>query len=313
MNSDIGKFLILFNRLKSETNNSLKNLKWLPASKPEIVTLCYELDQTHSRLKSVFAAQSTKYSVVPKAFQKYWDEYNFHYEKKVEEIAKPQKDQFEKELMKVLGAAAEEAETNGQSKEDFWSSITEGLPCDIGYSFNPVKDDAASLVDELITCIHDIVANDLMPEVFTDQQIGALNHFENVIGINYHHISRRWQNTPSIFISDNLRKNIEKLVDLYNEAARCYVFGLNVAAIALCRALLEHILVRYYGIPTGDLDKVISLAEKKFKKLESLKLHELRKDGNAVLHKFETMSEIEEGAAVGYLMTIRTLVNLIPD
>jgi len=313
MNGDIGKFLLLFNRLKSETNNSLKNLKWLPTSKPEIATLCYELDQTHNRLKSVFAAQPHKYSVVPKIFQKCWDEYSSYYEKKIEEIAAPQKEQSENDLMKLLETAAEEAEANGQPKDVFWKSIFDNLPLETGYTFNPAKDDAASLVDELITCIHDIVDNDLMSGVFTDEQIGALKHFEKVIGINYHDISRRWQNTPSIFISDNLRKNIDKLVDLYNEAARCYVFGLNVAAIALCRALLEHILVKYYGIPNDDLDKLVSIAEKRFKKLESLKLHELRKEGNAVLHKFETMKKVEEGAVVGYLMAIRTLVNLIPD
>lgn len=36
MRNHIEKFLVLFSRLKSELNNSLPNLKWLPKAKPEI-------------------------------------------------------------------------------------------------------------------------------------------------------------------------------------------------------------------------------------------------------------------------------------
>jgi hypothetical protein len=61
----IEKFLVLFNRLKSELNNSLKNLKWLPNAKPEIADLCYQLDETYRQLNRFFANQPTKFSVVP--------------------------------------------------------------------------------------------------------------------------------------------------------------------------------------------------------------------------------------------------------
>ena len=100
---------------------------------------------------------------------------------------------------------------------------------------------------------------------------------------------------------------------MYNEAVRSYIFGLNVSATAMCRALLEHILINYYKIPKDDLVKVVSLAENKFKKLKLLKLHKLRKDGNNVLHEYETKSKIEDAAVVNYLLTIQALVNAIPD
>lgn len=309
----IEKFLVLFNRLKSELNYSLKNLKWLPSTKPEIAELCYQLDETHRQLSRFLANQPTKFSVVPPIFQKRWDEYITNYQTKVDEIARPKREEYEKELVELLQQAAEDAEAKGQSQEEFWQKITDGLPNAIGMTFNPVEDNAALLVNEIFDAIHDIVDSDLLPDTFTDKQIGALNYFEKVIGINFHDINRRWGKAPNLFMSEKIKKKTDKLVEMYNEAVKSYIFGLNVSATALCRALLEHILINYYGMPKDDLVKVVSLAENRFKKLKSLNLHKLRKDGNDVMHEYETKTKIEDAAVVSYLLTIRALVDLIPE
>ena len=81
----------------------------------------------------------------------------------------------------------------------------------------------------------------------------------------------------------------------------------------MCRALLEHILINYHGMPKDDLYKVVALAEKKFKRLKSLNLHKLRKDGNEIMHEYEAKSRIEDDAVIGYLLTIRALVDSIPE
>ena len=47
--------------------------------------------------------------------------------------------------------------------------------------------------------------------------------------------------------------------------------------------------------------------------MKLLNLHKLRKDGNNVLHEYETKSKIEDAAVVNYLLTIQALVNAIPD
>ncbi|MBU4583548.1 MAG: DUF4145 domain-containing protein [Proteobacteria bacterium] len=154
---------------------------------------------------------------------------------------------------------------------------------------------------------------DFLQGVVTDKHIGALNYFEKVIGLDFHNINRRWGKAPSLFISEKIRKKTDKLVEMYNEAVKSYIFGLNVSSTAMCRALLEHILINYYGIPKDDLVKVVSLAEKRFRKLESLNLHKLRKNGNDVMHEYETKSRIEDDAVVSYLLTIRALVDFIPE
>ena len=88
----------------------------------------------------------------------------------------------------------------------------------------------------------------------------------------------------------------------------------------MCRALLEHILKNYYGWPKKDdrnsmenLCSVVNWAEKKYQKLKILNLHKLRGDGNDVMHKYEAKSGIEDDAVVGYLLTVRALVDFIPE
>lgn len=312
MRIHVERFLVLFNRLKVELNYSLQNLKWLPETKPEIVELCHQLDDTFRLLSRLLVKQPIKTSVVPSVFQKYWEEYRTHYQNKVDEIAQSKREQYEKEVHELFQQLREKAKEKGQSEEEFFQEITDGF--EPGMTFNPVEDNAASLLDDLFYLIHTIADQpDFLPDVVTDKHIGALNYFEKSIGIDFHDINRRWDKAPNLFISEKIKKKTDKLVEMYNEAVRSYIFGLNVSATAMCRALLEHILVNYYGIPKGDLVKVVSLAENRFKKLKSLNLHKLRKDGNNVLHEYEAKSKIEDAAVINYLLTIQALVNAIPD
>jgi hypothetical protein len=312
MRNHVEKFLVLFNRLKSELNNSLKNLKWLPKERPEIAELCYQLDETYRLLSRALANKSEKYLVVPSVLQKSWDDYEKYYQVKVEEVAKPLREKYEKELYALFQQLENDAKEKGQSDDEFRGQIAKSMPFAMGSTFNPVEDDAASLLDDIFVAIHDIVDNDLFSEVFTDKQMGALNYFEEVIGINFHAINRRWAKAPNLFISDKIKKKTDKLIEMYNEAVKTYIFGLNVASTAMCRALLEHILINYYSFPKDDIVKIVSLAENKFGKLKSLNLHKLRMDGNEVLHEYEANSKIEEDAVVNYLLTIRALVDFIP-
>lgn len=313
MRNYIEKFLVLFRRLKFELNYSLQNLKWLPEKKPEVAELCYQLDDTYRQLSRFLANQTIKSSVVPSVFQKYWDEYRTNYQEKVAEIGQPKRQQYEKEVRELIQQQLrEKAKEKGQSEEEVFQEMTDGFKQ--GITFNPVEDDAASLLDDLFYLMHTIADEpDFLPDVVTDKHIGALNYFEKVIGINFHDINKRWGKVPNLFMSEKIKKKTDKLVEMYNEAVKSYIYGLNVSATAMCRALLEHILITYYGIPKDDLVKVISLAENRFKRLKILNLHKLRKDGNDVMHEYEAKSRIEDAAVVNYLLTIQALVNAIPE
>ena len=313
MRNHIEKFLVLFNRLKSELNYSLKNLKWLPNEKPEVAELCYQLDNTYSTLSRIMANKPEKHVVAPPILQKSWNDYEKNYKVKVEEAARPLIEKYNKELHDLFQKLENDAKEKGQSHDEFWEQLAKDIPHTMGSSFNPVEDDAATLLDDMFVAIHDIVNDDLFPEVFTDKQMGALNYLEKVIGIDFHDINARWSKAPSLFISEKINRKIDKLVEMYNEAVKSYIFGLNVAATAMCRALMEHILINYYGMPKDNLYKIVAMAEKKFKRLKSLNLYKLRIDGNEIMHEYEKKSRIEDNAVVSYLSIIRALVDFIPE
>jgi hypothetical protein len=300
-------FLMLFNQLKSKIEHSPKKLTWLPKEKPEIVDLCYKLDETYNQINRYLSNQSNRSTVVPSSsFSKNWDEYNNKYRVAVANIASPVKDKYIKEMVDQLSS---NAELKGQSKEEFWEDMLESLSSSKkrGDSFDPTEDNAYSLLAYLLSTAEDIADSEMFG--LGDKHIGAMQYYENVIGVDLGGINVRWNKVPNLYLSDKINKRTDKLIELYNEAARCYIFGLNVASIAMCRSLLEHILVEYYKMKEENLHDMIVYAEEKFKKLRSLNLHKLRMDGNSVMHDYEQKSRIEDQAVVGYLMTIRSLVD----
>ena len=311
MKSKLEKFLVLFTRLKQEVNNTPQNLSWLPQQKPDLQELCYKLDAYSSSVQRKLSQQSDKTLVVPTVFSDQWQEYLTGYHQLVAKAAVPFKQRRDKEFMEILQQAEEKAKSDGKTTEEFWREFIKDVP--VGSTFNPLEDDAAQWVDDIFAIIHDIVDSDLMPEVFEDKHIGAFRYFYDTIGIDLRAINRRWGTTPQLFVPDKaLSKNITPLIGLYNEAVRCYIFGLNVSATAMCRALLEHILIAHYGIPKKGLKKVIALAEERYKRLKKLNLDDLREAGNRVMHEYERGEHATDPAVVNYLLTIRFLVQNVP-
>lgn len=312
MKDYIEKFLMLFNKLKSHLNHSLKNLKWLPDAHPEIAELCYNLDEIYERIDRFLLSQPIKSSVVHPTFQQKWDEYGKYYKAKIQEVAEPIREKHYEKIFEMIDLKAEQAEQDGRmSKVEFWQKVNDELPKETGMTFNPAIDNASVLLQDIFNLAYDSAGLD--PDGISDQHLGALKYFEDTIGVNLGEINYRWGKVPNLFISENVKKKTDKLIELYNEAAKSYIFGLNVSATAMCRALLEHILIKYYGLPKNKLYNIIALAEKKFKKLKSLNLDKLRKDGNGVMHEYENKSKIEDESVIRYLMTIKFLVSSIPE
>ncbi len=310
MQNEIEKFLILFNRLENILKHSLKNLQWLPDAKPKIAEVCYQLDQVYCQLNRSFLTQSMKSSIVNPIFQERWDKFLKYYKTKVQEVAKPVREKHNKEFSELLDSTFEKNESKGgQSKEESWQEIVNSVSREARMNFNPSINNAASLLEDIFRYAEDSVD---MGGGITDNHLGAMKYFEDVLGLNFSEINYKWSKVPDLFVSENITKKTDKLIEMYYEAAKSYVFGLNVTATAMCRALLEHILINYYGIHEANLAKIINLAEKRFKELKNLDLHKLREDGNNVMHKYQANSKIEDQAVIRNLLTIRSLVGSIP-
>jgi hypothetical protein len=101
-------------------------------------------------------------------------------------------------------------------------------------------------------------------------------------------------------------------VELYNEAVRAYVFGCNIASVAMCRALMEHILKHHYKVQENNLEDRIDKAAQIFLQPKKHKLHKIRKIANEVLHYYESGKNIKDLEVIDCLSTIKILVQKAP-
>lgn len=315
MKSEIEKFLILFSRLLKETNRSVEILRWLPTEKASLYGLCYDLNTCFGEISRLLVKKKMKHTIAPPIFFSKWEEYKRNWEPAVAEAAKIEEE-------RILEALEHYKESLDGEKpfEEVWKDLIQIFPGLIDAELypeehlDPLIDDPAAIVEDLYGYIDHFVMNDYFDGVINDKHIEAWDFFKDTIGINYSAIYDRWKSTPELFIPiHTVSRNITPIEDLYNESVRAYIFGLTEASVAMCRALMEHILRKYYHISGDNLGDIISQAERKYQYLKGLKLHSKRELANKVLHDYENRGKEIEKAALDFLQTIRHLVNSIPS
>ena len=311
MKSKFEKFLILFTRLRKETNNSPTNLKWLMTEKPQLTGLCYDLDICYGEILLFLSKKNTKHTVAPDIFSRNWDDYETNWKEVVKEAAVPESERVKSELLAYLRQAEEKAVTEGKRREDFLKEFMKEIYPEVGATFNPLVDDPVALINDIKYAIYDSIVSEL--DFFDDKTVGAWFFFEKTIGIDYSAIYSRWRSAPELFIpAHTLRRDITPIVELYNEAVRAYVFGLTVASVAMCRALLEYVFKRHYDVQGKNLENIISIAEAKHEHLRGLTLQNMRRLGNRALHNYENRAEDLDQTVVNFLVTLRQVVTNIP-
>jgi hypothetical protein len=313
MQSRLEEFLVLFGKLKKETNDVPSNLGWLPKQKPYLAKLCYELDSCGTAILRHLSKKNTKHTIAPDIFSRDWEEYLESWKDAVAKAAVPEQERVFGEIRSWISRAREKAIAEGKTREDFDREFLEQHKPEVGNTFDPLVHDPADVMNNIKSIIYDIVDNGLMEEVFEDETIGAWNFFQKTVGIDYAAIYDRWRSAPELFLPSHTRsRNTATIIELYNEAVRAYVFGLTVASVAMCRALFEHILKKHYDIRGMDLKDIICIAEDRHEHLKGLKLQEKRVLGNTVLHKYEKRSTDLDKAVRDFLHTVRHLVTHIP-
>lgn len=313
MQSKFENFLVFFSSLRRETNNSPENLTWLPTEKSYLSGLCYDLDLCFREILRFLSKKRTKHTVSPKLFSIKWDEYVANWKAAVATAAGLEEERRLSEFRTLLEKEAiEVGKTLDKFCEDLLEDLNDKIPN--GSTFDPLDDDPAAIMSGIEGLIFHFVANDGFEDVFDDKMLGAWNFFEDTIGIYYSAIYARWRSAPELFIPAHaLNRDITPIADLYNESVRAYIFGLTVSSVAMCRALLEHVLRKHYRIEGEDLEKVIFFAEKSHNHLKKLNLQDKRRLGNTVLHKYEKRAKNLDKAALDFLLTLRHVVTHIPS
>lgn len=117
--------------------------------------------------------------------------------------------------------------------------------------------------------------------------IPALFQRLEMAGIDVSGIFRRVAFTPQVIVPTHVSKkahNQEKvaLYEYVSQAQKAFVAGSYAGAVALLRALIEHILTDYYGSGEGDL--VSQINDAKGLPISKSSLQEIRKFANGMLH-----------------------------
>jgi hypothetical protein len=73
--SELEFFLIKFNELKKETNNSPNSLKWLLAEKPHVNKICADIYEIYERISEIQIKSDNKVIITPNNFYNYLKEF----------------------------------------------------------------------------------------------------------------------------------------------------------------------------------------------------------------------------------------------
>lgn len=312
MLSEHEAFTTLFNELRSRVNNSPTTLAWLSEQKADIRRLAYLVGEAAEKIQKARATSAERHLVVPTGFVTAWEMFETQFEVPIREILESERKAGTEEFLAQLKEIAERQHTDADSLlEKILSEIESRRQP--GDSFDPTRDDPASLIENIFMTFSDVAEEILSNDENADKAIGAWRFFDETLRVDHRAIYARWKNIPDLLIpSHALRVNPRPVFDLYNEAVRCYVFGNKIAAVSMCRALLEHILKKHYKIEGNDLNKMITMAEARYSHFKKMKLHDKRKLANTIMHKYEKQSEVEDQSVVDFLDTIKAIVQHIP-
>jgi len=317
---NIAMFLYRFSRLKKEINYSPSTLSWVSKEREDLQDLCFELEESYKSIAKFLTIKNDKHTFIIVPFEQDFNEYKLNYESFVSKAGEPAKVRYYKAFEELLHKEEENWLKSGKTKEEYYEyiqSLIDGIKStEITFDpFNPLEDDPQSLIEEALdwgSLIKDTVMEGDEPEQY-EKAWGAWRFFKNIINLNFSNINKRWLAAPELFIRTHVAQSDETpIVQLYREAVRAYTFGCNIASIAMCRALMEYILVYHYNVQAKDLEKIIVLAEERFPNLKKLRMQEKRKISNKVLHNYESGTDIEERAVIDYLRAIKMLVRDVP-
>jgi hypothetical protein len=199
---------------------------------------------------------------------------------------------------------------------------------DIWREFDPVRDNAAVIIDDLMGFVSDTFENkkdDPSASInFVDTLsagLGAWDWLGETIGLSLPDIVSRWKKLPFTFVPEHVSNSQAteghgSLYQMLNEAMRAYVFGAPLASLALCRSLTEVLLKQHY-LPGQDDDLVdlIRLAEDNCYWLKHENLQSKRLLANAIIHRdFQkgSLSGDEDDTALNWLATLKLMIERAP-
>jgi hypothetical protein len=315
------KFFNEFDRkvrqLERRTGNDASRIEWLVKNSPDIRRLVGSLYFRDREFESELAKHRFLLSV-PKWF---FDSY------------KSYKERFGSEVDRVYGKlwllAFPDDEVDGIPAEEIFhpdgrppgKDGNDGNNDEIAGWFTPSMGGGAEAVDFIIHWLWNMHEDyDSAEDLRTG--LDAWDWFIETAGIDLAKIEERWKKLPRALIPSHMERAAsaggrEGFIDLLDDATKAYIFGLPAAAIAMCRAVCEHVLKEFYFSDDGNektLGNLVYLAEKKYKDIKKMKLREYINKANKLMHSYQggQLSENELEVVRQFLETTKGLIELAP-
>lgn len=193
------------------------------------------------------------------------------------------------------------ASTGGRPTPPYFHAETE---------FRPGHDDPIRLVEMAVDYFSDQDWKAEDQDFFNNSKKvwDAWDYLKDTVGLDTAGLWKRWTTVPMILSQHIGHPTIS---DLYDETVRCFTFGQFAAAMAMCRALLEDVLGRLYGVYSGELHDRIIEAENRYGELRKHQLVQLKNAANSVLHdhsKWRQRSKEAEKLVRQFLEALKAVI-----
>jgi hypothetical protein len=192
--------------------------------------------------------------------------------------------------------------------------------------FDPQWHVLSEAITNMIQYCRDKIAYVDAPEAVAVLQLGVTAwDFLESMGFDTKQISSRYARTPKVYIPKHVsdshgtteRRSLLRLLD---ETGRAYYFGAPLAALSMCRSILELLLSRYY-VPrhaSAPLSKMIRAAEDQYPWLCQENLATKAEAANDVLHemmkqeRLRTLPENVEQEVQNFMLALKKLIERAP-
>lgn len=239
------------------------------------------------------------------------------------------------DLLLPLEQLADEPKSAGSTTKE-WADVAPPDPAE-DCNFDPSSMDGAKALEMAFWAAEgraDDVGGQWEDDLSRASNIGleAYGYLTGTIGFAPEELFRRWRSLPVFFIPGHVaakHSEVEKggLYELLDNAIRAYVFGATLASVAMCRATLELVLKRHYGLDyrytdekgrsrDKGLGELIILAQKRYEFLQAGKIRPLVDWANQVLHStsfHRRFDRKDEQALVEFFKTIKFMINRAPN
>lgn len=206
----------------------------------------------------------------------------------------------------------------GEDWVDFWTWMTSGKGgttpphFDEKTEFWPGHDDPVQLVETAVDYFSQQDWKAEEQDFFNNSKKvwDAWDYLKDTLGLDTDGLWGRWTAVPLVLSQHVGHPTISELFD---EAVRCFAFGQFAAAMAMCRALLEEVLDRLYGVHGDGLHANIIEAQQRYGELRGVRLIQLKDIADDVLHNHSRWRKRRTEAQRLVLQFLETLKAVIEE